>query len=128
MFSRIRQLAASCGGRKFGWFIEWNGAVVGELIDCQYDEMFWDSYQIIPASKEAWRILNTADYWYSGQFRFRNKILDEFAEYPFCAGSGILADGRVLMRGLYLLPQGRVEQALMRICCLFNFPNSVHII
>lgn len=53
MFERPRKLATSNYGREYGWFIELNGKVVGELVYLDCAEMFWDWYRVVPSSEDS---------------------------------------------------------------------------
>ena len=46
MFTRIHKILISAYGKTYGWDIEYNGKVVGKLVNCQYFDMFWDLYGI----------------------------------------------------------------------------------
>ena len=52
--------------------------------------------------------------WDGCRFRFRNKVLNEYADGAFSEGTSedSLRSGRITMRALYLLPEGPDEQAL----------------
>jgi hypothetical protein len=89
-------------GRDHGWFIELDGQRVGELVDWQFEDMFWCSYRVIAADDAGKDIVFRDDLWNASRFRFKNKQLTVYARHPF-SGGGVI-DGRVNMRGLYLLP------------------------
>ena len=63
MLKRARQLVHSDYGRDFGWFVEYENRVVGELDDRRWGDMFWDTYRITPASRDAEAILLNDDLW-----------------------------------------------------------------
>lgn len=113
---RAHRLACSNYGRDYGWYAEYQGRVVGELTDARWEDMFWDSYAVTPASREAEPVFIDDDLWERCQFRFRNKEMNEYAENAFCAGTApFIRNGRIFMRGLFLLPNSFLEAAAMRI-------------
>lgn len=105
MTARARQLAQSNYGRNFGWYVEFEGKVIGELVDPRSEEMFWDSYRVICTDASSEAALRDNSHWNECRFRYRNKVLGEYAN-GFCGGSQpFIRDQRILMRGLYLLPE-----------------------
>jgi hypothetical protein len=103
MFRRAWQLLKSNYGRDFGWYVELDGTVVGELTDPQWAEMFWDSYAIKSVSPESDSVLFDRSNWLHVRFRFRNRVLSGSAPGAFSGGSRIV-EGRITMRGLYIRP------------------------
>ena len=93
-------------GRDYGWFIELDNEVIGELIDCQFIEMFWDSYLVKATSIGSQKILLNPKYWEECKFKFRNKETNDYVESfggvdsttDFCSGKS----KRISMRSLYL--------------------------
>lgn len=116
MIARARKLAQSNYGRRFGWYVEHDGDVVGELTDPVSEDMFWDSYTltVTPASEHL--VLDPA-MWNGWRFRFRNKVLDEYAVNAFCGKTTpeSLAGGSISMRGLYLQPRGIIERLVLAV-------------
>jgi hypothetical protein len=94
------RLRKSNYGRLDGWYIELDGEVQGELVDYQFEDMFWDSYQVIPKDDLSNEILLRQALWYGCKFKFRNKRTAQIVK-ALPGGSGVL-NGRVSMRGLYL--------------------------
>jgi hypothetical protein len=113
---RAHQLICSNYGREYGWYAEYQGRVIGELTDPRWEDMFWHSYAAAPADREAEPVFFDDDLWNRCQFRFRNKVLNEYAENAFCGGTApFICNGRILMRCLYLLPKSLLEVAAMRV-------------
>lgn len=105
---RDRQLAESNFARNFGWFIEYENRIIGELEDCRPIEMFWDSYAVKPAEPPLAQLLFDDNLWKQCKLRFRNRVLEEYCDSAFCGGSPpFIRDGRISMRGLYLLPDSK---------------------
>jgi hypothetical protein len=102
--TRAAFLAESNYGRNFGWYIELNGEIIGELIKCRFEDMFWDSYEIIPKDSIHEKILFDSDKILEHPFKFKNKRLDEYAENAFLAGDQnlLLTKKRLVVRALYL--------------------------
>ncbi len=88
-------------GRMDGGYIEFEGNVVGGLVDYQPFDMFWDNYSIIPKDDSCREILSHVYLWHGGKFTFRNKRTMELVKSVLSSGPG-LPEGRILMRGLYL--------------------------
>ena len=97
---RLEQLAESNYGREFGWLIELDGVVLGELVDPKFEDMFWTSYQVI-LKKEKNRMIVFDP---TQLFVFRNKVLLETVDSAFTAIGTSIGDERISIRGLYLLP------------------------
>lgn len=102
-----KELKDSNYGREYGWWIELNGKVLGELVKVKQEDMFWDSYEIKSIKPEHVKQLFDSDLWDNHKFIFRNKKFNKYAKSPFPAGLGKhinLGQGnRISMRGLYLL-------------------------
>lgn len=99
--------------------MEHSGKVIGELVDSQFADMFWDSYCPVPNSVESASLFADERLWQACQFKFRNRGLDEFAPNAFAACEPVFRDGRIHMRGLYLVPNGIIERAAFDVfCCL----------
>jgi hypothetical protein len=108
---RCRLLAESDYGRNLGWYIEYEGQVVGTLDECQWCEMFWDWYRVAPTPGVGDETLRNDTLWNECRFRFRNRRMNEYAAYPFCGGKPpFVSDGKITMRGLYLLPHNNSEE------------------
>ena len=96
-------------------YVEYQGHVVGELTNCRWEEMFWDSYATVPVGRENEPVFLNDDLWDRCQFRFRNRELNVYAENAFCGGTPpFIRDGRVFMRGLFLLPKSILEGIAMK--------------
>ncbi|BDS11383.1 hypothetical protein [Aureispira anguillae] len=113
---RAALLAESNYARNFGWYIELNGEIIGELIKCRFEDMFWDSYEIIPQNTAAKKILFDSEKLLNSDFRFKNKRLNEYAPNAFLGGSQnlLLTKKRIIVRALYLRPKDIVEEKLLR--------------
>jgi hypothetical protein len=98
----------TCCGRLGGWELYLEGSVLGELVQPEYDEMFWVSYRLVPASTSARAMLERDRTW--ERLRYWSKAMGEFAQgQPFPAGLRAPLGERVSMRRLYLLPASRWE-------------------
>jgi len=113
-FRRSIQLLQSGFGRAYGWWVELDGVAIGELGDARMEEMFWDSYAASALSAETQSRFFDESLWMNLRFRFRNKVMGEYAANPLCWGGGIV-NGRVQMRGLYLMPTSRLERLQVRL-------------
>ena len=89
------------------WFIEYQGEVIGELIEPEYDDMFWVSYQLIQLDKDAAKNLSSIELWNQCVFQFRNKKTGNYAPNAIIAGKHLLSnkmnDKRISMRALYYM-------------------------
>lgn len=78
-----KELKKSNYGRDFGWYIEYQNNIIGELIYNKPLDMFWCSYDII-AKDEKWeKILFNEKMWEDYQFKFLNKKYHKYAENAF---------------------------------------------
>jgi len=120
MFFRIFNLLRSNLGRQFGWYIEFNGLIVGELRNPSYHDMYWDSYDVVPTDDAGNKILTDDQHWLDGTLQFRNKNIDEYAFTAIAADTHpVVKNSKVLMRSLYLMPNGRLEETLFRFLGIF---------
>jgi hypothetical protein len=113
---RARSLLRSNFGRRDGWFVEFRGAVVGELEEAERVEQFWDSYVVRCAPDSTDLLLRNDDLWNRCAFIFRNRRTHESARHAFPGrGAPFVRDGRVHMRGLYLVPESALERACLEV-------------
>ena len=117
---RARSLLRSDFGRRDGWYIELAGAVIGELEDPLWVDMFWDSYSLRRIAAEYRFALLDDELWHSGALVFRNRRTKEIARWAFAGGSPVVRNGRVTMRGLYLVPTSMLERACLHALELFG--------
>jgi hypothetical protein len=68
-----------------------------------FEEMFWDSYKVIHYGQDALRILKTNEHWEEVKLKFKNKVIDEFAENAFSSHLDYTENktDRILMGALY---------------------------
>ena len=111
---RARSLLRSNFGRNDGWYVELDGAVVGELEDPVWVDMFWHSYSLRCVAAEHRLALQEDELWNRCAFVFRNRRTKEIPPWAFAGGSPKVRDGRVTMRGLYLAPTSVLERACLR--------------
>ncbi len=99
-----RELKKSNWGRDFNWYIEYKNEIIGELIDYEWEEIFWDSYLIKSIKEEHNQILTNPKFW--DNFKYKNQHYNQYAENAFAEGRiyeyGIKLNERLSMRGLYL--------------------------
>ncbi len=70
----IPGLRKSNFGRLDGWYIEYQGETIGELVDYRWNDMFWDSYRLIPKEDDHCKeLLRRDDLWLSWAFQYVNK-------------------------------------------------------
>lgn len=116
--ARAKLLAASKFGRTFGWYVVFDGAIIGELHDRRPADMFWDSYRLTPSGDGCEAVLFDPELWLACRFRFQNIVMNDDVDGAFCAGSvceDISSGGRVVMRGLYLAARTPIEKAYLRL-------------
>jgi len=97
------ELEKSNWGRDFGWFIEFEGEKIGELVDAEFYDMFWVKYKIVPYSSFE-KVVLDYENWASCSFQYQNK---HYLQYPKNAFFGMTIDKEndnytIAMRGLYL--------------------------
>jgi len=98
-----RGLKASKSGKIYGWEIEWEGTIIGELVAYEYQDMFWDSYTILSKDKKWEAYLFEEELWNQSAFKFKNKYYKVYAQNAFSANTIDLKDRQtILMRGLYI--------------------------
>lgn len=119
-WARAKALVATNSGQRDGWRLNLDGEHVGDLIAPLYVEMFWVSYELIPASDQAEGLLRLDATW--KKLRFWSKAMKEYAEgSPFPGGAGMApTQPRFSMRGLYLIPRSPWERLLCRISGLLS--------
>ncbi|MBX2840884.1 MAG: hypothetical protein KTR26_03885 [Flammeovirgaceae bacterium] len=104
---RYREFKNSNYGREDGWYIELKGEVLGELIECKWEDMFWDSYEIHSIAEDKEKSLFDTKLWDNNRFDFRNKKFNNYAKFAFPSGiheNITIGKGqRIRMRGLYIL-------------------------
>ena len=125
MIHHARFLVDSDYGREAGWDIELDGRVVGQLSDPKWADMFWYSYAVTdvvadaPGSYRESSPIATEALWSECRFAFRSRGTGEVARHAFPGGRPpVVRGGRVLMRGLYLVPSSRMESLLVWILSL----------
>jgi len=106
-FERANLLVKTDCGQNSGWFIEQDGIVVGELHEPIIEEMFWASYRIVPIS--GGDSLFRRELWENEDLKFRSISMGEYAPLAFAGGCESLSEGRILLRGAYLVPKSRTE-------------------
>lgn len=97
------ELKKSNWGRSFGWFIEWNGEIIGELVDDKFDDMFWVRYTIVPYDGFEEFLFNHQN-WDENNFKYLNKHYPQYVDAIH--GRTIDIDKNeytISMRALYLL-------------------------
>ena len=51
-YKNTKDLKKSNWGRYHNWLIEYKREIISELIDYEWDDMFWDNYKIISKHKK----------------------------------------------------------------------------
>ncbi len=99
----LKELKRSNFGRKFGWFIEFEGEIIGELIDYEFYDMFWDSYRIIPKNEKWKLLLFSKNFWNENDFKFKNKHYNLYVSNAIPkVGRNLKSSKRIEIRALYL--------------------------
>jgi len=98
------KLRKSNWARDYNWYIEYENQIIGELVECQFSDMFWDSY-IVKSLDQKWdQLLTDPKYW--NDFKFKNQYYKQYAMNAFAEGdvykNGLTLNHRINMRGLYL--------------------------
>jgi hypothetical protein len=113
---RARYLLESAFGRRDGWYVEFEGEVVGELTDPRFADMFWVSYAVHRPNGGRAAVLDDDTLWNDCRFVFRSRRTGEQAKNAFAWGvRPTIQHGRVAMRGLYLTEHSYLERAWVRI-------------
>lgn len=114
-------------GRDYGWYIELNNHIIGELQNPVQIEMFWESYKIIPKDENYKDLLNSSNFWLNQDLKFRNKGLDKYANFAFPGGISTenkSLNGQVAMRALYLTYDSPLEESIAYFYKLFYHKKS----
>jgi hypothetical protein len=112
---RARHLLVSDHGRRDGWYVDLDGRTVGDLGDVRSEEMFWDSYAVTAESEASASTIRDDSLWNACRFTFRNRLTGDVVTTALCGGHPpFVRDGRVLIRGLYLVPTGLVQRLILR--------------
>lgn len=111
---RAAILAESNYGRNFGWLIEYKEEIIGELNNCIWERMFWDSYKVIPYKTQYEGLLFDREEWHKYEFKLKNKFTLEYCE-PFYGFDQDLLDSekRLTTRGLSLSATNDDERKLI---------------
>ena len=99
-----RELRKSGYARKYGWYIEYKGEVIGSLENCQYYDMFWDRYEIIATDEKYYTYLHNHTLWLYSTFTLKSKHYNIAPEYYIISEMNFLDqdDKFVVIRALYL--------------------------
>ena len=98
-----RELRKSNWGREYDWYIEFEGEIIGELVDYQYSQMFWDRYKVISKNKKWDSYLFEEKCWLEAAFKFKNKHYNLYVPNAFTGGLPDLKSRKQIeIRGLYL--------------------------
>lgn len=102
-----RDIAKASYGRDFGWFMERDGVVIGQLTDWRFEDMFWCSYAVEPLgdTEEQRRVVYDPSTWQAYPLTFRNRVTGDVATDAIASGTPSEGQPRVNMRFLYLRPQ-----------------------
>jgi hypothetical protein len=106
-FYRKHRLIKTDYGRSCGWYIEKDGEVISELNDCQYEDMFWQSYRldIVTNSPDLRDKIMTNEFWQNfEELVFRNREFGDIVDSCFPAVSqSFINPVRIRMRALYII-------------------------
>lgn len=110
-FRTLHQLAISNYGRDFDWYIELDGAVLGELI-----HFIGDSYQVIPKDESSKKMLDDLKLWNQCEFSFRNKVIPKYAKHAYFGYKDQhLSIHVVTITGLCIITSTIIEDILIEI-------------
>lgn len=110
-FYRTYRLLRTNYGRSAGWNIYLRESKIGELLDPQCHDMFWEAYQLVVTDPTYAAPMRTTDFWYEHPITFQSKALQELAPpYVMIVVPSDLAGDRVVARSLYLSPVGRIQE------------------
>lgn len=96
------QVFESRHGRDAGWLVEHDGRAIALLSDPQRVDMFIDSYRVEPLDAGDAARAAMGACWRDGELVFRSRRFGTVAPHAVALGEPDPANGRVLMRGLYL--------------------------
>jgi hypothetical protein len=124
MNRRLRVIESGYGRDK-GWFVEVGGHRLAALTDCQWEDMFWDSYRVEPLATDPLllELVLSDEFWNRIDIYrqvYRSRAFDEVAPnaFPACrdTGTDVSETGRVIMRGLYLAVPEYPWDGVLRLC------------
>ena len=102
-----RDIAKASYGRDFGWFMERDGVVIGQLTDSRFEDMFWTSYAVEPLgdTEEQRRVVYDPSTWREHWLTFRNRVTGDRVTSAYASGAPSEGKPRVNIRALYLWPK-----------------------
>ncbi len=92
-------------GRHFGWYIEYESQIIGELINCEFLDEFWDVYTITKTNKVFEDVLFDKKEWLNNSFQLKNKTYDLYVKNAFFSEDqeDFLPKQKIKVRGLYII-------------------------
>ncbi len=99
-----KELKKSNWGRDYGWFIEYESNIIGELVLWKQTDMFWYSYKVITKNKKWENIVFDEKTWKNSELKFLNKKYNKYAHDAFAGFvSGDFTKTKIIeMRMLHL--------------------------
>lgn len=95
-------------GREYGWFVEWQGKRVAELIDPVWDwqSQFWHDYVLVPLTDEPAELaeLYSPEFWHRGSLIYEHRKYGNRVTLVLANLWSNRSDGKktVSIRSLYL--------------------------
>ena len=99
------QILETRHGREAGWLVEHHGRCVAVLAAPRRVDMFIDSYRVEPLNDDmsGGRAVDfSPQFWRTADITFRSQRFGDVAPHAVVLSDPDPAEGRVLMRGLYL--------------------------
>ena len=113
---RARDLLVSNYGRADGWYVELDDQRVAELTRVNFEDMFWDSYEVSANTYDDAPQIRDDALWAAARFCFRNRRTGELVATAFCGGTApFVRNGRVRIRGLHLRANTVAERVCLRV-------------
>ena len=113
---RARDLLVSNYGRADGWHVELDDRRVAELTGVNFEDVFWDSYEVSANTYDDASQIRDDRLWAASRFVFRSRRTGELVATAFCGGTPpFIRNGRVRIRGLYLSAHTVAQRVCLRI-------------
>jgi hypothetical protein len=99
-----REFEESGHGAGFGWYIEYEGQKIGELLEPKFSDMFWYSYKLVVYDEFKDFVLDVKN-WEKCDFKYLNKHYLQYSEYGYASPVIYNHENdelRISMRALYL--------------------------
>jgi hypothetical protein len=100
------------------WIVEFDGKRIAQIVDAEFDDMFWESWRVIPEPDDsaAAALAGNMKLWLSQKLTFRYCHLPSFiGEHVIIGECSRVGSGRIATRGLCPPMHSLWERILLRV-------------